>query len=239
MSYTVLLHPARSPLILLPPRARPPAHHLSPVLRSPPPTPPTHATSSLPTARPKAPFLPLLHASHHRARASSHSLFSQCISGALYQLLQKHALSGSANYPPIAVAGHLYLFGAIAVGLVIPVCKLNAEDWHIPLAGWGALTYAILMTSAFNYGACAWANKHSSPAFVTAFFPLQVVFTALLSSLFLGESPTVSQIVGGVAIIAGLASVTVGRVMHEHKITSEQICLLPAGSEQLCEHRLR
>ena len=43
-----------------------------------------------------------------------------------------------------------------------------------------ALAYAVLLASAFNYFAFAWAARRSSASHVTAFFPLQVVAAAAL-----------------------------------------------------------
>jgi len=140
-------------------------------------------------------------------------LIVQCTSGALFQLTQKHVLSLPAAYPPAAVAGFSYAFGGAAVALVLPVCKLDAAAWHLSAnAGW-CLLYSILLTSSVCYAAMAWANKRSSPALITAFFPLQMVFTALFQRVFLGTAPTSAQIIGGGVIIAGLLAATAGQVM--------------------------
>lgn len=147
----------------------------------------------------------------------------QCVAGALYQLVQKHLLS-TADYPPLAVAAMGYVVGACAIGLTLPVCKLEPEHWAFvadPLV-LGALAYAVLMTSAFNYGAQAYANKHSSPTLVTAFFPLQVCFTALFSWLALGQRPRMSDYAGGAMIVGGLASVTAGRVLHARQCVTSK-----------------
>ena len=142
-------------------------------------------------------------------------LAAQCVAGALYQLVQKHLLS-TADYPPLAVAAMGYLVGSAAIGLMLPVCKLDPESWsfvHDPTA-MAALAYAVFITSALNYGLLAFANKNSSPTLVTAFFPLQVVFTALISWLALGSKPRPSDCAGGAMIVGGLACVTAGRVRH-------------------------
>ena len=60
----------------------------------------------------------------------------------------------------------------------------------------------------------AFANKHSSPTLVTAFFPMQIVFTALFSWLALGHVPRSSDYIGAMLIVSGLATVTTGRVLH-------------------------
>lgn len=146
-------------------------------------------------------------------------LIVQCVSGALYQLLQKHLLS-SADYPPLSVAGVGYLVGGVAVGLVLPVSNLGPDSWswlvHSPKAC-GTLAYAIFMTSGFNYAAQAFANKHSSPSIVTAFFPLQIVFTALFSWLLSGKRPSATECAGAAMIVCGLAAVTVGRAIQARR----------------------
>ena len=140
-------------------------------------------------------------------------LVVQCTGGALFQLIQKHVLSLPASYPPAAVAGFSYTFGGMAVALVIPICRLDAAAWQFSAsAGW-CLLYSIVLTSATSYAALAWANKHSSPALITAFFPLQMVFTAIFQLIFLGVAPTRAQLAGGVLIIVGLSAATAGQMM--------------------------
>jgi len=144
-------------------------------------------------------------------------LATQSVSGALYQLLQKHLLSSSEHdYPPLTVAAMGYVIGAVCVGLVLPVCKLEAESWAFLSDGvaLAALAYAVLMTSAFNYALQAFANKNSSPTLVTAFFPLQIVFTALFAWMALGTAPRSADCLGAVMIVGGLGAVTGGRVLH-------------------------
>ena len=104
----------------------------------------------------------------------------------------------------------------MCIALVLPVCKLDPSRWsfvHHPTA-LAALAYAIFLTSALNYALQAFANKHSSPTLVTAFFPMQIVFTALFSWLLLGVAPRPADCAGAAMIVAGLAAVTAGRVLH-------------------------
>ena len=70
--------------------------------------------------------------------------------------------------------------------------------------------------------------------------PSQVVFTALFSAVFFGQMPTYSDLIGGLAIIAGLAAVTLGRVLAERKASSEQVSLLAVSpAEEACDGRAR
>ena len=80
-----------------------------------------------------------------------------------------------------------------------------------------ALAYAVLMTSAFNYALQAFANKHSSPTLVTAFFPMQIVFTAGFSWAFLHSRPKGGDYAGAAMIVCGLFAVIAGRVLHTNQ----------------------
>ena len=72
----------------------------------------------------------------------------------------------------------------MTIALALPLCRRDPALWvqfvYPDLKTALALAYVVFVTTAFNYGAMAWANKRSSPAFVTTFAPLQLIFTALL-----------------------------------------------------------
>jgi drug/metabolite transporter (DMT)-like permease len=88
--------------------------------------------------------------------------------------------------------------------IVLPMRVSTPAAWGLPAAGFAALSYAVLLASAFNYFAYAWAARRSNASTVTAFFPLQVVFAAILQVLILGEYPTPEQLVGAAAIVVAL-----------------------------------
>ena len=96
----------------------------------------------------------------------------RCVGGALFQLLNKK-LTG--RYPSVTVAAYGYCLGtALLVLLVVPLRAGTPAAWLLPPAGCAALAYAVLLASAFNYFAYAWAARRSTASHVTAFFPLQV-----------------------------------------------------------------
>ena len=83
-------------------------------------------------------------------------LGTQCLAGALYQLLQKRVLSlDGGRYPSLAVAAWGYAAGAAFTGPVLPFARLSRASWALPRLGWLGLAYAVLLTSAFNYAAQA------------------------------------------------------------------------------------
>ena len=132
-------------------------------------------------------------------------LVLQCAGGAVFQLLNKR-LTG--RYPSITVAAYGYGLGTLMLAVVVlPMRAADAGAWRLPAAGYAALAYAVLLASAFNYFAYAWAARRSSASHVTAFFPLQVVFAALLQVLVLGEWPSATQVAGAAAIVVALLCV--------------------------------
>ena len=102
--------------------------------------------------------------------------------------------------------------------------------WQSRTAAAG-LAYAILMTSALNYGLQAFANKHSSPVLVTAFFPLQMVFTALFSWWAFHHQPKKTDYLGALMIVCGLAAVTAGRIVHARRAAKSSSSLVVAAHE--------
>lgn len=141
--------------------------------------------------------------------AGAFFLLTNLAGGALYAVYQK--ASGAVDeYPPTFVAGMSFLVatGYIFVAAVIESSFYPANSYVWLLGGHTqsllALCYAIVLTSAFNYGALAWAIKETTPSMVTSFFTMQPMFTALMSMIFLGVFVTLGQAIGGVAIIAGL-----------------------------------
>jgi len=141
--------------------------------------------------------------------AGAFFLLTNLAGGALYAVYQK--ASGAVDeYSPPFVAGMSFLVatGYIFVAAVIESSFYPANSYVWLLGGHTqsllALCYAIVLTSAFNYGALAWAIKETTPSMVTSFFTMQPMFTALMSMIFLGVFVTLGQAIGGVAIIAGL-----------------------------------
>jgi len=138
-------------------------------------------------------------------------LFFFCLGGACFPLLQKHLLI-STDMSATAVAGWGTTFGAATIGLTVPVSRAELDYWRLPGSALVALAYVVLITSAFNYGALAWCNSQSSPVFVSAFYPLQLVFTSALAMTFLGESFGWREAIGALGVCAGLSLVTASRM---------------------------
>ncbi|EOD31934.1 hypothetical protein EMIHUDRAFT_231174 [Emiliania huxleyi CCMP1516] len=147
-------------------------------------------------------------------------LGTQCLAGALYQLLQKRVLSlDGGRYPSLAVASWGYAAGAAFTGPVLPFARLSRASFALPRLGWLALAYA------------AYANKRAGPTLVTAFFPLQSTFTAVFAFVFLHQPPTAADLAGGGVILAGLAAVTAARAARERRTAAEPVALTAGGDQ--------
>ncbi|XP_064403046.1 uncharacterized protein LOC135348687 isoform X3 [Halichondria panicea] len=81
------------------------------------------------------------------------------------------------------------------------------DAFHLPRQSVPALVYAVFMTSAFCYFLISWSNKYLPSSVMTAFWPVQVVTTAVTAYVLLGDTLTPTQLLSASVIIAGLAMV--------------------------------
>ncbi|EOD04155.1 hypothetical protein EMIHUDRAFT_121687 [Emiliania huxleyi CCMP1516] len=156
-------------------------------------------------------------------------LGTQCLAGALYQLLQKRVLSlDGGRYPSLAVASWGYAAGAAFTGPVLPFARLSRASFALPRLGWLALAYAVLLTSAFNYAAQA-HPRHFRDTSET--LPAHSTFTAVFAFVFLHQPPTAADLAGGGVILAGLAAVTAARAARERRTAAEPVALTAGGDQ--------
>jgi len=110
---------------------------------------------------------------------------------------------------PINVTAWSYFFGAISMGLASLYYVNKPEKFFIfKNEVVYCLIYAVFIQSAFCYMLITWCNMQINSSFVTASWPLQVLFCAILSYILLGEELVALQIVGGLMIISALLAVT-------------------------------
>lgn len=129
-----------------------------------------------------------------------------CVSS--YPILEKKMLK---KYSPMVIVAWAYACGAgLTLMSVIP-CAINPSAWHLSSSGIQAIFFSGILSSAFNYSLMCWVNKHSSPVFVMACYPLQSVMTPLFAWLLLGAAVSGSDVGGGVIICIGLAMLLIAR----------------------------
>lgn len=137
-----------------------------------------------------------------------------CVSGALLMALYKGpALFGSEDVDDIAQRmisaksqleiGSGLTDARIDIGVLCLIGNCICMAVYIVLQG--------IVSSALCYGLTTWSNKILGPALVALYNPLQPLGSAVLSTIFLGNSIHLGSIIGGFLIITGLYLVTWAR----------------------------
>jgi len=96
---------------------------------------------------------------------------------------------------------------AIAAGLMLPIAvwPLAHQDWHgLPPRAWLALGLVILGPTVAAYLLNAWALRHADSSLVAAYTYLQPVLTAVLASIYLGETIRPMVVLAAAMIFAGV-----------------------------------
>ena len=110
---------------------------------------------------------------------------------------------------PINTTAWTYLSGAVCMGFASFYYADRPDEFVVSDANvLYCLIYAIFITSALCYMLITWCNMQVNSSFVTACWPLQVFFCAILSYFVLGEVLVALEIVGGLMIIVALLAVT-------------------------------
>ena len=123
---------------------------------------------------------------------------------------------------PIWVITWSYLAGAVCISLSSLYYVNTPSAFYISLDMWGALIYAIIITSCLSYILITWASSKTNASIVAAFWPFQVVPCFIGSYLINGEVLIPLQYIGAVLVIAGLFSVVLGKYLEERRENSEQ-----------------
>lgn len=151
-------------------------------------------------------------------------LLAQSASVALYYVIQKkyifnHSYSTWKNQP-MAVTAWSYFFGAFFMALSCLAFINQPERFTIFSKGViFCLVYAIFITSALCYLLLSWCNMHAPSTVVTASWPLQSLFCAILSFVFLHHSLQWLEFFGSVFIVSGLAGVLWSNYTEEQERT--------------------
>ena len=170
------------------------------------------------------------------------SLLGNTLSMAIYVLLQKKFIFDKEESPwkskPVTVTTWSYMFGAIFVGLASLYYIHKPEKFtYFPKEEIYPILYAIFIASSLCYLLISWCNMQISASLVTATWPLQVLFCAILSYVVLGEVLTTVEYSGGFCIVAGLITVLWSNYGEEKgKKQIERKDVNKADKEELLRH---
>ena len=141
-------------------------------------------------------------------------LFGNIFCSSLWIVIQKKYIFNNPHSRwreyPINVTAWTYFFGAVwmAWSSALFFAK-KPEKFHIDSPNvLLCLLYAIFVTSALCYGLITWCNMQVNSSFVTASWPLQVLFCLCFSYVVFGETLTLMELFGGALIVCSLMMVT-------------------------------
>jgi len=149
-------------------------------------------------------------------------LMGNTLSMAIYVLVQKKFIferdESCWKTKPVTVTAWSYMFGAIFMGLASLYYIHKPEKFtYFPKEEIYPILYAIFIASSLCYLLISWCNMQISASLVTATWPLQVLFCAILSYVVLGEVLTAIEFFGGTFIIAGLMAVVWSNYSEEKR----------------------
>ena len=139
-------------------------------------------------------------------------LLGNTISMAIYVLLQKKFIfnkeESSWKTKPVAITAWSYMFGTMFMALASLYYVNKPEKFtYFPKEEIYPILYAIFIASGLCYLLISWCNMQISASLVTATWPLQVLFCAVLSYFVLEEVLNTVEYVGGFLIVVGLIAV--------------------------------
>mmetsp|Transcript_738 Transcript_738/g.747 ORF Transcript_738/g.747 Transcript_738/m.747 type:complete len:334 (+) Transcript_738:240-1241(+) len=124
------------------------------------------------------------------------------------------------------------IYYSVGTFITIIICAIwsrhfEYEDFifHENPLCWVALIYAAIFASFFTFNVYSWAGKSVSPSMITLCMTIQPVATSILSFLFLKQTVSILQGVGGLLVMCGLMLTIYSqqRVMEETKKLSETL----------------
>lgn len=123
----------------------------------------------------------------------------------------------SDDLSPVLVIGSGMIIGWVALALamlvgILPVA-MNAEDATlngVTMPWWGFATALVILATVLAYVTGIAAVGRLGPRLGSFVALAEVLFAATLSWLLLGQAATVSQLIGGLSIIAGVVLVRLG-----------------------------
>jgi len=153
-------------------------------------------------------------------------LLGNTLSMAIYVLLQKKFIfdkeESAWKTKPVTVTAWSYMFGAIFMALASLYYVNKPEKFtYFPKEEIYPILYAIFIASGLCYLLISWCNMQISASLVTATWPLQVLFCAILSYFVLGEVLNTLEIFGGLFIVVGLMVVVWSNFAEERRREEE------------------
>ncbi|KAH7520753.1 hypothetical protein FEM48_Zijuj08G0178900 [Ziziphus jujuba var. spinosa] len=148
---------------------------------------------------------------------------ASCLSLTIWYLIQAKVCKA---YPPYSATALMCTFASIQATVFVLCAERDWSRWKL---NWNiqliTILYAGILQSGFCFAAIAWCSEVKGAFFVSAFYPLMLVFVAIVGTLFLDEHLYLGSLIGSILIVVGLYAVLWGK--------SEEIKQMSARSKQL------
>ncbi|CAA7037267.1 unnamed protein product [Microthlaspi erraticum] len=163
-------------------------------------------------------------------------LVSSCLSWSFYMMIQANVV---ASYQAkLSLTALICIMGTIGSTFTACIWERNTpKAWKIrPDVALLASLYGGCFSAATVY-LLSWMVKKKGPVFVSIFNPLNLIATAVISSVVLSEQLFVGRIIGSFVIILGISSVLWGK-MGEQSPLPQPPPPQPEETTQVCKKKL-
>ena len=150
-------------------------------------------------------------------------LFFKTACTAVYYIVQKKYIFNQPHSiwktHPMALTAWSYFFGIVFLALASLIYIDQPEKFtSFSKEAFYCLLYAIFVSSTMCYLLLSWCNMQVPSTVVTASWPLNSLFCAILSFIWLGQSLQFIECFGGAFIVCGLASVLWSNIKEEEEL---------------------
>nr|XP_009801102.1 PREDICTED: WAT1-related protein At1g68170-like [Nicotiana sylvestris] len=116
------------------------------------------------------------------------------------------------RYPMYSNTALMCFCGAIEAGIYAYFRERDSSAWNL---GWNirlfTTSYSGIVSSGLAVTMIAWCTKLKGPLYVSSFYPLALIFVAIVGTLVLHEELHLGSVIGSIFIIAGLYIVLWGK----------------------------
>ena len=161
----------------------------------------------------------------------------QCLTTSVYIIIQKPMFAhGVATH---TFTFYLFLYGGVG-HVIVGAFFLPSVDWaHMPLQIFPILLYVVVVASFIAFSLFVYATNHLPASISSLGITCQSVFSPTLGALFLGETVNWENVVGGVAIAAGIVIVVLAKGREGAAAMAQQQGSEVAGKEVERWHEAR
>ncbi|KAK4708213.1 hypothetical protein R3W88_029138 [Solanum pinnatisectum] len=154
----------------------------------------------------------LLHTSNATETTAQHATYNDiwgsilaflsCASYASWLIFQGRMRQ---RYPMYSNTALMCFCGAIQAGIYAFIRERDSSAWKL---GWNIRlftpAYSGIVSSGLGVTVVAWCTKQKGPLYVSSFYPLALVFVAIVGTIVLPEELHLGSLIGSVFIVIGL-----------------------------------